>query len=50
MKYLQSGIFKVLMEQFENSDIEHIDVSEYKEMARTLEFCSTNTEGINLLF
>lgn len=50
MKYLQAGIFKVLIAQYENSDITSIDPNNFKEIARTLEFCSTNTDGINLLF
>jgi hypothetical protein len=38
------------MTLFDNSDIEHLDQKDFKEVARTLEFCSTNNEGITLLF
>ena len=48
--YLQNGIFKVLLVLYENSDIEHLDQKEYREVARTLEFCSTQNDGIKLLF
>lgn len=38
------------MSLFECSDIEHLSEREQREVARTLEFCSTHTDGIKLLF
>ena len=35
---------------FEQSNMNSLETCEQKEIARTLEFCSTNNEGINLLF
>jgi hypothetical protein len=50
MKYLESGIFKVMITLYEKTDWEHIEMEKYKEIARTLEFCSTHNDGIKLLF
>lgn len=38
------------MQLYSNSDILNINPHEYKEIARSLEFCSTHNNGIQLLY
>jgi len=48
---LDNKIFHYLIQFLRLAPIdEFIDANYFKEVARTMEFCSTHTEGINLLF